>query len=45
MVYMKKVFGSNGKKGYVFVEECSEEDLNSGILKETQKIYEKKYKR
>lgn len=45
MEYMKKVFGSNGKKGYVFVEECSEEDLNSGILKETQKIYEKKYKR
>lgn len=41
MEYMKKVFDSNGKKSYVFVEECSEEDLNSGIFKEAQKIYEK----
>ena len=45
MEYMKKVFASNGKKGYIFVEECNEEDLNSVIFKEAQKIYEKKYKK
>lgn len=44
MEYMKKVFASNGKRFYIFVEECSEEDIDSGIFKETQRIYEKKYR-